>query len=84
MRLATTEFNANEDLAERLKQGVGAADEEWAKAYEVHPAVTEAKNGEPIHPVALYLDGVRYTKAIGHGRADSLIGFLFSIASLQA
>eukprot|EP00959_Pyramimonas_sp_CCMP1952_P468070 9492611-Pyramimonas_sp.AAC.1 len=47
------------------------AGSEWASAYDTHPSVIAAKaQGRRAHPRALYIDGVRYTRAIGVGRQD--------------
>ena len=67
------EYLQDGDLRDRLNDGL-QGDPEWADAYNRHPAVAAA-GGCPVHPVALYVDGVRYTKAIGLGRSDTFIGF---------
>lgn len=64
--------------AEATHHNAGATDrrEEWAPVFQRHPAVLQAREDNvPIHPVALYLDGVRYTRSITPGRMQSFLGF---------
>lgn len=70
----------HECLAEEV--GVEAASaapdrvDEWTATFENHPAVAQARaEGVPVYPVALYLDGVRYSRAISAGRLRSFVGF---------
>ena len=48
-------------------------DNDWCDSFEGHPHRHRA-DGKPVHPIALYLDGIKYTRSIGPGRADSLVG----------
>ena len=49
--------------------------------YRSHPAVRERGAGDPlVVPYGIYLDGVRYTRQIGSGRAQSLL--LFTVINL--
>lgn len=55
---------------------------EWASAYEKHPAVIAARGEMPkreVVPVALYLDGVRFTRPVSPGKVDSFLGFFRTI-----
>lgn len=56
----------------------GARKAEWAQAYERHPAVAAAPAGEPVVPVALYVDGVPYSKK------DGFVAFwVYSLVSMR-
>eukprot|EP00959_Pyramimonas_sp_CCMP1952_P297209 6217876-Pyramimonas_sp.AAC.1 len=59
----SAEHLADPELAGKLDGGV-AGSPEWADAHAQHPAARAAA-GRPMHPVALYIDGVRYTRSIG-------------------
>ena len=64
------EIRADPTILEKIKE------QTWPPAYEENPAVQKAReNGTQLPvPLALYLDGVRYTSNLA-GRADSVIGF---------
>ena len=70
----------HEALAREIRKEPGILDKiplmRWPDAYMQHPAVLRARQtGEswPL-PVALYLDGVRYTAPLA-GRSDAILGF---------
>ena len=48
---------------------------EWADTFEGHPHRHRELDERPVFPVALYVDGVKFTRSIGPGRADSVIVF---------
>ena len=49
---------------------------EWRGRFSSHPAVVGRRRGDPpVIPWALYLDGIRFTKQAGSGRAQSLLAF---------
>ncbi len=50
-----------------------STDVDWAESFERHPH-RHREDNRPVHPVALYLDGIKFTRSIGPGRADSLVG----------
>eukprot|EP00959_Pyramimonas_sp_CCMP1952_P359063 7518325-Pyramimonas_sp.AAC.1 len=52
-----------------------AEENTWARNFEEHPLRIIENDDRPVYPVALYCDGVRYTKTIGAGRQDTLINF---------
>eukprot|EP00959_Pyramimonas_sp_CCMP1952_P463917 9485723-Pyramimonas_sp.AAC.1 len=76
-----SEFLASAELRDQCSRV--ETSEDWHVAYEDHPVVETAREaGETVMPVALYIDGVRYTRAIGVGRQDQFIGFfLYSLVS---
>ena len=50
--------------------------DDWMPAFEQHPIVIDAlANGKTILPSCLYLDGIRFTRAISVGRSDSILAF---------
>ena len=54
---------------------------QWGAYYKSHPTVrARTTNDPPVIPFALYLDGVRYSRQIGSGRAQSLL--LFTVTNL--
>ena len=57
------EVAKNPGLLQRVQRS--EAGTEWSETYKRHPAVTTAPAGEPVLPVALYLDGVPYSKSDG-------------------
>ena len=48
---------------------------EWVDTFEGHPHYHREGDGRCVFPVALYVDGVKFTRSIGPGRADSVIVF---------
>ena len=54
---------------------------EWGHYYKTHPAVLARRDGDSlIYPVALYMDGVRYSRQVGPGRMQSVL--LFTVYNL--
>ena len=47
----------------------------WHNTFEEHPFRHLADDPRPVYPLALYCDGVRYTRATQMGKNDSLINF---------
>jgi len=43
--------------------------QEWSDVYKAHPVVLAAPEGEPVYPLALYVDGVQFQKR------ESVVGF---------
>lgn len=50
-------------ILQRAQELAGA--EEWGAVYRSHPAVTTAPPGTPVLPLAIYADGVPFTKTDG-------------------
>eukprot|EP00959_Pyramimonas_sp_CCMP1952_P142611 2985841-Pyramimonas_sp.AAC.1 len=48
---------------------------DWTPSFESHPLREREGDPRPCYPVALYLDGVKFTRSIGPGRSDSLVAF---------
>ena len=46
---------------------------EWSDVYENHPHRHRPSDPRPVVPIAIYLDGIKYTRSIGPGHADSLM-----------
>ena len=60
----------------------GATDKEWGSTCNSSPVVQSAAEGEAVLPIALYLDNVRFTRALGPGRQDSLLAiYVYSLLS---
>lgn len=65
------------EAAENPDALTGPTDPEWTEAYLNHPVV-RANPGRPVMPIALYLDGISFT------RVDSLLGvFVYSLHTLK-
>ena len=49
---------------------------DWVDTFRQHPH-REGDEGDrrPCFPVAMYVDGIKYTRAIGPGKADSVVAF---------
>ena len=64
------------DVGTRLLRPLENSD--WEPVYRTHPVVIEARQlgRELPSPIALYIDGVQFTKQIAMGRQDSLICFV--------
>ena len=75
------EFTAAASSAEAPLQPGGSGTGEWNRTFQSHPAVAWAREDQvPIHPVAMYMDGVRYTRSVTPGRMNSVI--VFSVYNL--
>eukprot|EP00959_Pyramimonas_sp_CCMP1952_P178955 3741140-Pyramimonas_sp.AAC.1 len=47
---------------------------EWVHSFTRHPTyIASRADGVPCYPIAVYLDGVRYTKSIAPGHMDTLL-----------
>eukprot|EP00959_Pyramimonas_sp_CCMP1952_P026313 552410-Pyramimonas_sp.AAC.1 len=46
---------------------------EWSDTFYNHAFYNIPDDPRPVFPVAIYLDGIKYTRSIGPGRADSLV-----------
>eukprot|EP00959_Pyramimonas_sp_CCMP1952_P438681 9184070-Pyramimonas_sp.AAC.1 len=44
---------------------------EWSTTFRRHPRRVVAGDDRKVYPVALYLDGIKFTRSIGPGKADS-------------
>eukprot|EP00959_Pyramimonas_sp_CCMP1952_P291210 6091276-Pyramimonas_sp.AAC.1 len=49
-----------------------ALDTDWSEAFLGHDHYDMPGDTRPVFPVALYFDGIKYTRSIGPGRADSV------------
>ena len=58
---------------------------EWGSYYTSHPTVIARREHEaPVIPCALYVDGIRYSRQIGSGRAQSLVAFtLYNLLTMK-
>ena len=63
----SAELDGDPGLRTRLRRA--CSDREWSDAYFNHPVVRSAPVGAQVLPLALYLDGVPFTKR------DGLIGW---------
>ena len=50
-----------------------SGEDDWSATFRDHPFREKLGDSRDVHPIALYLDGIKYNRAIGP-RADSLIG----------
>ncbi len=48
-------------------------DNDWADSFLRHPHKEIPGDTRPVHPIALYVDGIKFTRAIGPSRSDSLV-----------
>ena len=72
--------SAEAPLVPELQPG-GSGTGEWNRTFQSRPAVARAREDQvPIHPVAMYMDGVRYTRSVTPGRMNSVI--VFSVYNL--
>eukprot|EP00959_Pyramimonas_sp_CCMP1952_P338687 7092581-Pyramimonas_sp.AAC.1 len=63
------EFEKGIDLS------VNEARTDWADSFERHPFRHIPGDSRPVYPCALYVDGIKYTRASLAGKQDSLVGF---------
>lgn len=47
---------------------------DWAASYFDHPHRVKHNDPREVYPLAVYVDGIKFTRSIGPGRADSLVG----------
>lgn len=74
--LVAEEVSKNPGLLDRVRRR--AHEQEWAQAYSEHPAVLSAPAGATVLPLALYVDGVPFTKK------DSFIGiWVYNLLSME-
>ena len=76
----TREFEVTPALREGIDERT--RDRDWEKAYNEHPSVKRAieRRSALPEPLALYLDGIRFTRQTSAGRVDTML--LFTIYSL--
>ena len=51
----------------------GECTSDWAKVWQDHPLRERADDPRPCRPIALYLDGIQYTRSSTPGHGDSLV-----------
>jgi hypothetical protein len=57
---------------------------DWAASFSEHPHLYREGDDRRVYPLALYLDGIKFTRSIGPGRADSLIAVTaYNLKSLR-
>eukprot|EP00959_Pyramimonas_sp_CCMP1952_P223628 4675735-Pyramimonas_sp.AAC.1 len=49
-----------------------ASGTDWATSVYNHEHYNVPDDQRPVFPVAVYLDGIKYTRSVGPGRSDSL------------
>ena len=70
----TSELEKNPPTQEAVKKA--RSEQEWHRSYATHPLKTdEPCDGFEQWPVALYVDGVRFTRQTAVGKMDSFVGF---------
>ena len=62
---------SSEEVAEIVDKAT-----QWGSYYRQHPSVVAREASDPpVIPFALYMDGVRYTRQVGSGRAQTMLVF---------
>ena len=80
LMVAVHESLNNEIEALMLDNGGGIGDPhemggggEWMSSFEQHPLRHMQDDTRPVIPIAIYMDGVRYTRATSIGKHDTLL-----------